>query len=72
VSSQVCYIQVAVRFNIQTSAGCRQSLPGKILIPNCNTVKFLASVNIVPLMILVETIKFNESALSIKGGAFLW
>ena len=59
------------KFYIQTSAGCLQSLPVKILIPHCNTVKCHASAHIVPVVMLVETIKAKELAVSIKGRAFL-
>jgi len=71
VSSQVCSIKAAVQIYIQTSAGCRQSLPGKILIPHCNTVKCLARAHTVPVVMLVETIKVKELAVSITDGAFL-
>lgn len=53
------------------SAGCYQSLLGKILIPHCNTVKCPAIVHIVSALMLVETIEVKELAVSIKGGAVL-
>lgn len=64
----MCSVKVVVQFYAQTSAGC-QSLPGKILIPHCNTVKCLASVHTAPAVMFVETIKVKELAVSIKGGA---
>lgn len=64
-------MKVAVQFYAQTSTVCCQSLSDKILIPHCHTVKCLASVHTVPVVMFVGTIKVKELAVSVAGGALL-